>query len=97
MKFDKSNSKKTPKRCPVQGKSNYQTPQYLIVYAGSMHIQNIIVFLERMFRCKPIYTTRFSKSSNLDNKIISLQSIKDSKGRKLHDVNTVDDLFTDFY
>ena len=97
MKFDKSNSKKTPKRCPVQGKSNYQTPQYLIVYAGSMHIQNIIVFLDRMFRCKPIYTTRFSKSSNLDNKIIPLNSIKDSKGIKLKDVTTVDDLFTDFY
>ena len=92
-----TSKKKTPKRCPVQGKSNYQTSQYLIVYAGDMHIQNIIVFLERMFQCKPVYTTRFSKSSNLENKIISLQSIKDSKGRKLKDITAVDDLFTDFY
>lgn len=97
MKFDSSSKKKTPKRCPVQGKSNYQTSQYLIVYAGDMHIQNIIVFLERMFQCKPVYTTRFSKSSNLENKIISLQSIKDSKGRKLKDITAIDDLFTDFY
>ena len=97
MNFDKSRSKKTPKRCPVQGKNNYQTPQYLIVYAGFMHIKNIFTFIEKMVQVKPIYTTRYSKSSNLGDNIIPLNSIRNNKGKKLENVNTVDDLFTDFY
>ena len=41
-----------------------------------------------------------SKSKFLRNKIISLESpwnIRDSKGKKLQNMNTIDDLFTDFY
>ena len=100
MNFDSSRSKKTPKRCPVQGKNNYQTPQYLIVFAGHMHILNLIAFITKMFQSKPIYTTNSSKSKYLRNKIISLESpwnIRDSKGKKLQNINTIDDLFTDFY
>ena len=102
MKFDSSRSKMTPKRCPVQGKNNYQTPQYLIVFAGHMHILNLIGFIEKMFGEKPIYTTGWKRGNKIfKNKILSIESpfynIKDSKGKKLQNVNTIDDLFTDFY
>ena len=72
MKFDKLRSKKTPKRCPVQGKNNYQTPQYLIVYAGFMHIKNIFTFIEKMFHVKK-WQTRKWLTRKLSFRVIAIK------------------------
>ena len=59
-----------------------------------------LIFINACAEYKPIYTTNSSKSNYLRNKIISLESpwnIRDSKGKKLQNINTIDDLFTDFY
>ena len=57
--------------------------------------------IEKMFGEKPIYTTGWKRGNKVfKNKILSIESpcnIKDSKGKKLQNVNTIDDLFTDFY
>ena len=93
MKYDKN--KKTPKKCKEKGKKN--TSQYIIYYAGDLHTQNICKFLENMFGEKPIYTTRTTHPNGKVDKLIHLNDIRDHKGKKLNDVESVDDLFKDFY
>jgi hypothetical protein len=93
MKFDKN--KKTPKKCKEKGKKN--TSQYIIYYAGDLHTQNVYKFLENMFGVKPIYTTRGLYPRGINNKLIHISYLRDHKGEKLEDVESVDDLFKDFY
>jgi len=90
-------NKKTPKRCPTKGKNNFRTPQYIIYYAGDQHTLNIYQFLELMFNVKPVYTTRKKFPRGNTNKLIHIKDIKDANGSKLKDVESVDDLFRDFY
>ncbi len=94
MKFDKN--KYTPKKCKNErGKKN--TSQYIIYYAGDAHTQNIYRFLENMFNVKPIFTTRKTYPNGNIGKLIHLNDIRDHKGEKLKDIESVDDLFKDFY
>ena len=95
MKYDKD--KRSPKKCKDQiGKKN--TSQYIIHYAGDAHTRNICKFLENMFNVKPVYTTRSNRYPNgRINKLIHINDIRDHKGKKLKDINSVDDLFKDFY
>ena len=94
MKFDKN--KKTPKKCKDErGKKN--TSKYIIYYAGDLHTRNICKFLENMFGVKPIYTTRTTHPNGKVDKLIHINDIRDHKGKKLNDVESVDDLFKDFY
>ena len=92
MNFDISKNKKTPKKCHVKGKSNYKTPQFIIVYAGAQHNRNIMLFLEKMFGSKPVYTT--GKVNHL-SKQIHMKNIKTDKNTPNPQV--IDDLFRDFY
>lgn len=94
MKFDKN--KHTPKKCKdKRGKQN--TSQYIIYYAGDSHTQHISEFLENMFGVKPVYTTRHKYPLGNINKLIHINDIRDHKGKKLKDIESVDDLFKDFY
>ena len=92
MSFDGTPKKviRSPKRCKIKGNENYSIPQYLIVYAGDAHIQDIIQFFKLMFRAKPIYTT--GEVSRLSKKI----NLKDIYNRNNNET-TIDDLFSDFY
>jgi len=96
MKFDTKKSKRTPKRCPVRGKQNYAFPKNIIVYAGDSHIIDVITFLEKMYGSKPVYTTSHKFPDGISSKIITLNNIKDSSGKKLSDIKEVNDLFSDF-
>ena len=94
MNYDKN--KQTPKKCKEQGKNN--TSQYIVYYAGDIHTKYIYKFLEKMFNTKPVYTTRSNRYPNgRINKLIHINDIRDHKGKKLKDINSVDDLFKDFY
>ena len=93
MKYD--NNKKTPKKCKEKGKQN--TSKHIIYYAGDLHTRNICKFLENMFDVKPIYTTRGLYPRGINDKLIHINDIRDHKGKKLEDVESVDDLFKDFY
>ena len=92
MRFSKSQNKKTPKKCPVKGRSNYATPRNIIVYAGDEHITDLITFFKKMFNAQPIYTTgtRCHLSKKIHVKDISL-------GEGIPKPKVVDDLFRDFY
>ena len=50
-----------------------------------------------MFGVKPIYTTRGLYPHGINNKLIHISYLRDHKGKKLEDVESVDDLFKDFY
>ena len=89
-------NKESPKRCPIQGKNNFRTPQYIIYYAGHQHTLNIYKFLETMFNVIPIYTTRKKFPAGNSKKIIHIKDVRDATG-SLKDVECVDDLFRDFY
>ena len=93
MKYDKD--KRTPKKCKELGKNN--TSQYIVYYAGNVHTKYIYKFLENMFNTKPIYTTRKKYPHGKNNKLIHINDISDHKGKKLKDIESVDDLFKDFY
>jgi hypothetical protein len=93
MKYD--NNKKSPKKCKEKGKQN--TSKHIIYYAGDLHTRNICKFLENMFGVKPIYTTRGLYPHGKNNKLIRINDIRDHKGEKLDDIESVDDLFKDFY
>ena len=95
LNFD--TNKKTPKRCPTKGKNNYKTPQYSILYAGDAHTANIWKFFERMFHVKPVYTTIFKHPNGINKKLIRIRDICDKNKNKLTDINSIDDLFKDFY
>jgi len=89
-------NKGTPKRCPIQGQNNFRTPQYIIYYAGEQHTLNIYKFLETMFDVRPIYTTRNKFNGGNSKKLIHIKDVRDATG-SLKDVESVDDLFRDFY
>ena len=94
MKYDKN--KKTPKKCKDErGKKN--TSQYIIYYAGDLHTQNICNFLENMFGENPIYTTKWLRPHGKNDKLIHLNNITNHLGYPLEDIESVDDLFKDFY
>jgi hypothetical protein len=94
MKYDKD--KKTPKKCKEKGKQN--TSQYIIYYAGDSHTENICKFVEKMFNTKPVYTTRSNRYPyGHVNKLIHIKDLRDHKNKKLKDIESVDDLFKDFY
>ena len=93
MNYDRS--KNTPKHCNEKGKKN--TSQYIIYYAGNEHTKNICNFLEIMFDVKPVYTTRYKYLNGNANKLIHVNDCKDANGKKIKELNTVDDLFKDFY
>jgi hypothetical protein len=93
INFDKN--KKTPKGCPTKGKNNYITPKYSIIYAGYAHIQDLLYFIKRMFdNVKPVYTTR---GKFFKNKTIHVNDCRDINGNKIDELNSVDDLFKDYY
>jgi len=94
MNFDRN--KRTPKGCPTKGNNNYVTPRYSIIYAGDAHINDLFVFFEKMFKAKPFYTTKYNYPMGSRNKLIRLNDIRD-KNREIVKVESVDDLFKDFY
>lgn len=57
-------SARTPKRCPTTEKQRkktsqpmtYETPQYIMMYAGARHSAYVGKFLEEMFSVKPLYS-----------------------------------------
>lgn len=93
MKYD--NNKSTPKKCKEKGKQN--TSKHIIYYAGDLHTRNICKFLENMFGVKPIYTTNWTHPKGIKNKLIHLNNITNHLGYPLEDIESVDDLFKDFY
>ena len=79
------------------GKNNYKTPTYSILYAGHAHSESVATFFERMFNVKPVYTTRLGFPNGKNDKLIKLNDIRDKNGKRLEDISSVDELFTDFY
>ena len=95
----KAKNKRTPKRCPITPHQStksktgviYDTPTYMILYAGHDHITYVETFLGKMFGAKPIFHTRGRQL----NKKITLQDIASRKGSPRP--KTIDDLFQPFY
>ena len=80
-KFSTSEGKnvRTPKRCPTTEKQRkktsqpmtYETPQYIMIYAGARHSAYVGKFLEEMFSVKPLYSHRDCKKFLLKKNTVS--------------------------
>ena len=89
FKKDKNKISRSLSGCPIVGKNNFETPKFIIVYAGDSHIQGVSAFLEDMFE-NPIY-----ESPLKHGKKIKLSEFNtDARGTKIP--NTFDEFIEDF-
>ena len=103
QKFGTGTKKKgrTPKRCPISPDgpgtkvptNNYNTPKYIIVYAGDAHIDKLKDFFSRMYPlASPLYSSH--RGSHYTKKL-TLKNIGFTES--FPEPTTIDGLFAPFY